>query len=302
VHWKLKALIQFAFAHLPGGERLNHAAQLARGTFGDDFMRSELEVHARYLRALDGRFPLAGRTVVEIGPGWAGLGTLLLATFGVERIYAIDHRPHLRLPLMQRAAAAARSIGLAVPRFTALEDLGITYLAPGDAAATGLSAHSVDLVYSHGVLEHIPREALSAIASETRRILKPGGRACHTIGLHDHFHSAGLGNGVNFLRYSRRRWNFMCGNAINYHNRLRLPEYIELFADAGLTPAWMDRELLDLNLAALRQLKVHRDFERFSEEELAASHLFVDLTAVSAASSGHRPAFPQATEHALLST
>lgn len=275
--WRLKALIQFTFAHLPFGERLNHWAQTANGQFSDAAMRRSLRAQHRYLSALNERFPLAGKTVLEIGPGWAGIGVVLLSSFGVGRIYGVDHQPHLRLDLLRRTAKVARSLGIEVPEIRSLEDLRLIYLAPGDAARTGLKDKSVDVVYSYGVLEHIPRAALEVICKETVRILHPGGRACHNIGLHDHFHSAGLGNGVNFLRYPEWLWNFVCGNAILYHNRLRLPHYLEMFERHGLTPVWQERELLELNIKALRAIKVDHAFEGMSETDLATSHLFVDL-------------------------
>lgn len=287
MHWKAKAALQWGLAHVPFGERLNHLAQIARGSFTEGAQLRELLVQLAYLKKLNERFPLKGKTVVEIGPGWQGLGVLSLHLFGCSRIIAIDQEPHIRWSLLSRLMEVARShwneLGVTVPlrTFTSLEDafagMGVEYLAPGDAAETGLAPQSVDLVYSYGVLEHISPEALERICAETARILKPTGRACHNIGLHDHFHDAGLGNGVNFLRYSARRWNFMCGNRITYHNRLRFPTYEAMFTRHHLKSVWEERELLDENIAALKRMNVHRDFVHFTHEELATSHLFVDL-------------------------
>lgn len=298
MNWKLKAAAQFAFAHLPYGERINHLAQIANGSFRPATQLRELLIQADYVRRLDARFRIAGRTILEIGPGWQGVGSITLALFGAQHIYAFDHQPHLRLALMQQLLdIAARHIGelsqasgLArdmlesrLRRFRAptlpalLGALHITYVAPGDAAKTGLAAASVDMIYSYGVLEHIQDRALDAIMAETVRVLKPGGRACHNIGLHDHFHNAGLGNGVNFLRYPEWKWAFFCHNKILFHNRLRLPHYLEMFRRHGLKVAWMDRQLLDINLAALKEIQVDRKFSGLCAEDLAASHLYVDL-------------------------
>lgn len=291
MHWKAKAALQWVFAHLPYGEHLNHLAQLARGSFAPEAQLRELLIQLAYLRRLNERFPLAGLTVVEIGPGWHGLGILSLHLFGVRRIIAIDQERHIRWTLLSRLMDVARmhwdDVCEAVGRPRPLDDfdslgeafdaMGVKYLAPGDAAETGLPDCSVDLVYSYGVLEHIAPEAIERICCETARILKPTGRAAHNIGLHDHFHNAGIGNGVNFLRYSANRWNFVCGNRITYHNRLRYPTYLEMFERHRLRPVWAEKELLSLNIEALKKLKVHRDFSKFTLEELATSHLFVDL-------------------------
>lgn len=292
MNWKFKAAVQWGFAHLPYGEHLNHLAQIARGSFSPDVQLRELLIQLRYLRRLNDRFPLAGKVAVEIGPGWQGLGILSLHLFGCARIIAIDQEPHIRWSLLSRLMEVCRSnwneicdvTGMRfkpLGKFTslnhALSSMSVQYLAPGNAAATGLSRASVDLVYSYGVLEHISPKALEAICEETARILKPTGRACHNIGLHDHFHDAGIGNGVNFLRYSERQWNALCGNRITYHNRLRLPQYLGIFSAHGLTPLWSERELLDSNLAALRSLRVNERFAGMSSEDLATSHLYIDL-------------------------
>lgn len=298
MHWKAKAALQWGFARLPYGERLNHLAQIARGSFTPGAQLQELLIQLAYLRKLNERFPLAGKTVVEIGPGWQGLGVLCLYLFGCERIIAIDQERHIRWSLISRLMNVCKSnwrkvcaVGGALRplrEFDSLEhtfnEMCVEYMAPGDAADTGMAPRSVDLVYSYGVLEHISPESLERICAETARILKPAGRASHNIGLHDHFHNAGLGNGVNFLRYSARRWKFLCGNRITYHNRMRFPSYLEMFARHNLKPVWSERELLDVNVDTLKRMSIHPDFAHFTHEELATSHLFVDLIAESAAS------------------
>jgi hypothetical protein len=297
--WQVKALIQFVFAHVPFGERLNHLSQIANGSYSDASQLRVLLTQLSYIRRLNDRFSLPGKTVVEIGPGWQGTGTLALALFEVKRIYAFDNQPHLRLPLIlrlvrtclnntgelseqsgipeEKLSSILRALSVASTLGEVLSLMNVTYVAPGDAGATGLTDSSVDMVFSYGVLEHISMDGLNAIARETARILKPSGRVCHNIGLHDHFHNAGLGNGVNFLRYPEWLWAFFCYNKILYHNRLRLPHYLQLFEQHGLRPTWMDTELLQLNLDAQRAIKVNERFAGLTETELATSHLYVDL-------------------------
>jgi SAM-dependent methyltransferase len=298
--WKLKAFVQFVLAHLPYGEQLNHLAQLAAGSFNEEGSLKGLLPQARYLRALNARFPIEGKTIVEIGPGWQGVGTLALFLFRPGRVYAIDHQPHLRFRLMQDLVTVAtahlpelrdasgishdqldsrlRSLAGASCLSDLLEAMHVTYIAPGDAADTGLEETSIDMVYSYGVLEHLSPSNLTAVTKETSRILKPDGRASHNVGLHDHFYTAGLGNSVNFLRYPEWLWSFVCYNKILYHNRLRLPHYLQLFDEAGLSIAWIHKVLLDSDIKALRAIRVDKRFNGMSEADLATAHLYVDLT------------------------
>src|SRR5215469_14412904 len=98
--WQLKALVQLVFAHVPFGERLNHVAQLANGSFSRRIALREFLIQLRYVSALNARFPLAGITAIEIGPGWQGVGTLALALMGVKT-YAFDVQRHLRARLLR---------------------------------------------------------------------------------------------------------------------------------------------------------------------------------------------------------
>lgn len=56
-----------------------------------------------------------------------------------------------------------------------LHGLNMVYMAPADAADTALPDRSVDLVFSHGVVEHIPLADLERLMCESRRILADGG-------------------------------------------------------------------------------------------------------------------------------
>ena len=298
--WRIKVLVQFVLAHVPYGEAVNFALQERRGAYSGAALLRSFLVQAEHVRRLNSRHPLAGATVVEIGPGWKGLGLVVLSLFGVERVHSFDHVPHLRFDIMRRLIdiaagnldAASEASGLArdvlAERLRLLQastdlpglltSLRVDYHAPADAGCSGLPDRSVDLVYSYGVLEHVPERGLHAITAECARILKPTGRAFHNIGMHDHYEGVGgLAHGVNFLRYPEWAWKLLVDNRIAYHNRLRLPAFLKIFDDHGATVAWSDTELLAKNLQALDGLPVDRLFAGLTPAELATSHLYVDL-------------------------
>ena len=84
---------------------------------------------------------------------------------------------------------------------------------------------------------------------------------------------------MNFLRYSERKWNLIAGNKFAYHNRRRRPDYLELARRHGFTITYQQDEVLDVNLEVLRSLPVHPDFQGYSDEDLACSHLYIELKA-----------------------
>jgi SAM-dependent methyltransferase len=62
-----------------------------------------------------------------------------------------------------------------------LSEANIVYLAPADAANTGLPDESVDYHISTTVFEHIPGADIERILKEAKRILKKDGVAIHFI-------------------------------------------------------------------------------------------------------------------------
>lgn len=264
--WLVKVLSQQIIGHLPQPHRLNQRLQEWRGAFNDNNLWRYFELQADHLRRLNDRFPLETRTVLEVGPGPFGRAAVAFYLMGADRIYAFDHLPLMRADWMSRyvdtllanSKRCAELLGLpenrVEERLTALSTLeapeelfaalNLVYMAPADAASTSLPDGSVDLIFSYGVLEHIPTEDLERLMRESRRLLSVDGRAYHNIGLHDHFCGWGVDNAVDFLRYSDAAWRLIAGNSLAYHNRLREPEYYDIFERCGLKPVWQERRLL----------------------------------------------------------
>jgi len=229
--WRLKVLVQFILAHLPFGEKVNFLIQRAVGSFAPGRTRVRV-VDLMVNVAAAGRLTkIEGGRVVEIGTGWDALGALALYLVGAKATVTYDHVAHLRLGLTRRlldqmeASLDAMASITAIPRSVLEERLarlksapdlatllgraGVQYVAPGDAARTQLQDHSIDLVFSFAVLEHVPQRVVHELAEESRRILKPGGLAVHYIGMQDHYARQGSGiTTVNFLKYSPRLWRF----------------------------------------------------------------------------------------------
>ena len=298
VAWRIKALIHIIISCLPYNYRINFVLQNLRHAFSAANMLTSYRSQVKYITGLNGRFPLSGKTVLEIGPGWYSIGAILFYLLGAKQIYLIDIRPVLSFKLTLKYGNVLRAHYLEVAldlgidsdtvlrklnklnSATSIEELfyfmNAVYQAPADAQKTTLPDHSIDLIYSHGVLEHIPVTILSGIMKESARILKIGGRHYHNIGLHDHFDYAGSGNGVNFLKYSPLIWWLIAGNSLAYHNRLRRSDYLKLISQYGKI-TWQDDELLEKNIEALKRIKVCKVFKEYEPTDLAYSALYVEV-------------------------
>jgi SAM-dependent methyltransferase len=196
-------------------------------------------------RHLDAIGPHAARPVPELrffefGAGWDLATPLAMAALGVRSQILFDLFPVARWNLIQHAVADLRGRRLDLPAVAPgisqadyLASVGIRYVAPGDARATGLPDGSIDVAVSTSVLEHVDEPDIRAICDELRRVLAPGGLCSFAIDYHDHYAGSDPAiDGVNFLRFDDaawKRWN--C--ALQFQNRLRHLDFVALFEEAG---------------------------------------------------------------------
>jgi len=159
-----------------------------------------------------------------------------------------------------------------VPLERVLAECCIEYVAPGDAANTGIPADSVDYHVSYTTFEHIPPDVISAILQEGSRIVRYAGLFVHCIDYSDHFaHSDNSISFVNFLQYSDAAWAAYSGNRYMYQNRLRHDDYLRLFQGAGhrlvKVETKIDRRSHELLTSGA--LQVNRKFQGKSVDTLA---------------------------------
>lgn len=261
MQWKLKAALQMAIAALPS--KTSYAVYYAlQRRFGglrvvDPASRllSGIQTWQRIARHRDPR----DGVFLEVGTGRIPLAPLAYWLLGAREVVTIDLNRYLEPELLEecvRAIAAdpARFEVLfgdaldasrfaevvragTAPEFSAegfLDACRIRYVAPGDAAATGLESGSIDFHTSYTVFEHIPPSVLEWILEEGRRVVKPDGLFVHMVDYSDHFfHEDGTIAPIHFLRFSDRMWTLLAGNRYMYMNRLRHDDFLDLYARCG---------------------------------------------------------------------
>jgi SAM-dependent methyltransferase len=249
MNWRVKALAQQVFSHVPAGSRLNYLMQTKvtrslpapAGAFDQmaDAARHHLGAVTRALGVTDAA-TLRG---YEFGAGWH-LGVAVgLSAQGVAEQTLVDREVlaqsgllrHTfssfteRFPDSERLRTAAKESEI----LAVLAILGIDYRAPVDARATGLPAGSFDFVTSTSTLEHIPATDLPDLLTECHRLLRPGGVLSAMIDYGDHYAAFDPSiNRLNFLRYSPRRWR-RYSPPLQYQNRLRHSDYLGYLGRAG---------------------------------------------------------------------
>jgi len=289
------------FGHVPAGGLLYGALQRSLGRLSSDPFSRTAQAAEMIKMLKDRGCAICGSRFLEVGTGHKPIIPIILWLCGAEEVVTLDLHRRLNLGitadmiacLVRERARLRRCLGdhiesekefdTRIERLAAtsrdlhqfLSGEGIKYMAPCDAAATGLHGRSYDFHCSCTVLEHVPENTLRPILAEARRLLKPGGRAVHLVDLSDHFqHADSSITRINFLKFSRRQWSAIASNEFGYCNRLRASDYVRLLTEAG----WVleTREVLvdDDAIKALQGgFRVHPEYRKYAAEDLCAISL-----------------------------
>lgn len=278
----------------PGGVKLNTLLQLACGEMRDfdahlAYRINDWALSMGYLSGAD--FRMSGARLMEIGTGWHPAlpicfvlaGARSITTFDLARLLSesltfqlLDSLEQYIPKIADLGGKSPATVRARLHEFRLLKSLGelldksgIEYFAPVDARATGLEAGSIDLVYSNSVLEHVPRKALPGLMEKCFRVLKPGGLALHNVACGDHYANFDKSiSHVNFLQYGEREWN-LWNNPIQYQNRMRAQEFVDLAIQAGFEVISKKTYIQPNTLEALASMRIAPEFDRFSRDEIA---------------------------------
>lgn len=256
-------------------ERLNR-----RHTQTED-VQSLLAIHDWQLRAMErmGALP-EGERVLDLSPGRYNPAAAGFLDVEAEEVIILEPaRGDLDVAyLSQRIADMFSALGLAGSAWSRLARADKEWDAIENSFGGGrlrfrwedivdcsLPTASVGLLFSHGVLASLPEP--EAAVEQMARVLKPGGCMAHRVDLRDHSPQHPL----QFLCYSDYVWSKILTSHYphkGYLNRLRLPEWAELFDAYGLE---VETQVLTRDLELTRRLRPHLDdhFLQFSSEELA---------------------------------
>lgn len=137
----------------------------------------------------------------------------------------------------------------------------------------------IDLIVSRFVLEHVPFIEIERMHSFFKDQLKSGSYILHLISPSDHraYGDSSLSL-YDFLKYSEDEWDKI-QTKFDYHNRLRLPQYLELF-EKDFEIVSVEHDTINTNSAAyakFKELTIHDDFNKFSNQELMAGSINILL-------------------------
>jgi SAM-dependent methyltransferase len=142
----------------------------------------------------------------------------------------------------------------------------ITYQAPWSDPAV-LRDHSVDLIYSHAVLEHV--DDLRGVYETMHRWLKPDGTMSHQIDFKCHG-KADTWNG--HWTYSDLAWKLVVGRRPYLLNRAPHSEHVRLLGESGFK---IVSDTVIRTPSVLRRSELGQRFRALSDADLTTSGAFV---------------------------
>lgn len=182
---------------------------------------------------------LAGKTILELGPGDSIATAMIAHAYGAKAIlidsgdwartgassYFGLHKMLSEKGLLVPSASQMSSVD------SILEACGGRYITSGLAGWQQIEEGTVDFVFSQAVLEHVKKDDFLKTQEECWRVMTASAVATHQIDLKDH-----LGGALNNLRFSERIWesDFFSKSGF-YTNRLRKSDLIRLFHEAGFS-------------------------------------------------------------------
>ena len=227
-----------------GEESSGQAASYFRTCFDDYFARLGVASSAI------GSF-LAGKRVLEYGPGDLPGVALLMVAHGAEAVICVDRFPLMQLTEKNLAVINDLLSGLGAAERQRAESC---FLRDGDPAAgfnpdhiryridpSGLSGirNEIDLVFSRAVLEHV--NDLPSTFVDMHAAMKRDAIAIHQVDLKSHgLHQT---NPLDFLAWPNYLWRLMYSHK-GVPNRLRVDSYRSIIARTGFDVVSIEPTLL----------------------------------------------------------
>jgi len=222
---------------------------------------------------------LQGKIILELGPGDSIASAIIARAYGARAIL-VDAGAFVRsdiAPYLDLARALVQA-GLTPPDLTncsTINDILVRcdaqYMTGGLESLRQLPAATVDIIFSHAVLEHVRRNQFLDTMRECRRLLKPDGVCSHQVDLSDH-----LGGALNNLRFSEAVWeSALFTKSGFYTNRIQFSAMLDYCRQAGFQV--QVGEVRRWETLPTRRNKLAKEFRVLAEDELRVSGFGVIL-------------------------
>lgn len=225
---------------------------------------------------------LKDQPILEIGSGWLPLIPYFFrykAQSGTVHTYDLNTHYQKKSILELNAIFSQQYKNLVVPDPENKFGLpaGVDY--HGSENLIHAKLPEVKIIFSRFVLEHVRPEDIRSMHEKFKALGKEV-YIIHFISPSDHRAYSDRSLSLqDFLQYSAKEWDAV-QTQFDYHNRLRLPQYLKIFTDLGYQVIYQSHDQAKPGTPQYEQfkkLRIHPDFAAMTDEELTAGSINVVL-------------------------
>ncbi|WP_026935506.1 hypothetical protein [Christiangramia echinicola] len=219
------------------------------------------------------------KVIVEIGSGWLPLMPYFFKYMGkASQVISYDLNKHYQKKNIKKLNQTFSQNFDKLIKVSEKSEFplpeGVAYFPKTDI--TNHDIFGADIIFSRFVLEHVEPEMIREMHLKFKKDLNPGSYIIHLISPSDHrAYSDKKLSLQDFLRFSKEEWN-QVQTRFDYHNRLRLPQYLDIFKDLNydIVDLTYDKPSVDSeNYRKFKKLTLHEDFDGYTDEELMAGSI-----------------------------
>ena len=225
---------------------------------------------------------ITSKNLLEVGSGWHPLMPYWFIYFGkVNKVQTLDINRHYDKRKIEKLNQNFKerynlNIVEADSRYCLPQE--IEYFP--DTNILNFDLTNTNIVFTRFALEHIRPEVIEKMHTKFRNELEEGSYIIHFISPSDHRafvdHNLSL---QDFLKYSDEEWEKKC-TRFDYHNRLRLPEYLKIFKNCNLKVVGLTYDKYEPNSQAIKRfenIRLDKKYRNYSLEELMAGSINIIL-------------------------
>ncbi len=224
---------------------------------------------------------LKDKTILEIGSGWYPIMPyFLLFRCQAKKVFTFDINQHYQ----------KKAIALFNATFSKMYDYKLEiednnpFHLPSAVAyspskdVTQIALPQADIIFSRYVLSHASEDAVYKMHQKFKSDFPKGTYVIHFISPSDlRQHGDKSISMQDFLQYSKAEWNKIM-TKFDSHNRLRFPQFIEMFQSLDYEILFTSYDSVDPNSPNYKlfmELNLHEDYKKYTTEELTAGNILV---------------------------
>lgn len=229
------------------------------------------------------KIDVQNKSVIEIGSGWLPIIPYFFKYKNdTKNVYSFDINKHYQKKSISKLNSVfSQKYDCTIhPKENCKFNLpeGVNYYPLENIINTEIP--DAEIVFSRFVLEHVTAEDIYEMHKKFKSSLKKGSYIVHIISPSDHRAYSDKNLSLqDFLKYNKEQWNAI-QTKFDYHNRLRLPQYVAIFESLNLEIIHLTYDHIKSGTSQhdlFKKLKIHEDYKNYSEEQLTAGSINVVL-------------------------